>query len=59
MVTEWKNRSLSNRHFPYVMTDVIYFKIRENHRIVSKSYHIAIGISGYGERKIIGFMIKK
>ena len=37
MVSEWQNRFLSDRSFPYVMTDVIYIKIRENHRVVSKS----------------------
>lgn len=58
MVSEWQNRSLSDRSFPYVMTDVIYIKIRENHRVVSKSCHIAIGISEDGEREIIGFMIQ-
>ncbi|MDX5018563.1 transposase, partial [Streptococcus suis] len=39
MVSEWQNRFLSDRSFPYVMTDVIYIKIRENHRVVSKSCH--------------------
>lgn len=58
MVSEWQNRFLSDRSFPYVMTDVIYIKIRENHRVVSKSCHIAIGISEDGEREIIGFMIQ-
>lgn len=58
MVSEWQNRSLSDRKFPYIMTDVIYIKIRENHRVVSKSCHIAIGISEDGEREIIGFMIQ-
>ncbi|PRY71241.1 mutator family transposase [Alkalibacterium olivapovliticus] len=40
------------------MTDLIYIKIREHHRVVSKSCHIAVGISGDGEREILGFMIQ-
>ncbi|GAB2490913.1 IS256-like element IS256 family transposase [Alkalibacterium psychrotolerans] len=58
LVSEWQNRSLSDTVFPYIMTDVIYIKIREHHRVVSKSCHIAVGISEEGEREIIGFMIQ-
>ncbi|PRY73719.1 mutator family transposase [Alkalibacterium olivapovliticus] len=36
MVSEWQNRSLSDKHFPYVMTDVIYIKIREEVKFLFK-----------------------
>lgn len=39
------------------MTDVLYIKVRENHRVGSKSCHIAIGISDDGHREILGFLI--
>ena len=39
------------------MTDVLYIKVREN-RVLSKSCHIAIGITKDGDREIIGFMIQ-
>ena len=39
------------------MTDVLYIKIRENHRVVSKAVHIAIGIDSKGFKNIVGFMI--
>ena len=58
MVKDWQNRSLKDTSYPYVMTDVLYIKIRENHRVVSRSCHIAIGITKDGEREIIGFMIQ-
>ena len=58
MVHEWQNRSLSGRNYPYVMTDVLYLKVREDHRVLSKSCHIAIGITEDGEREVIGFMIQ-
>lgn len=58
MVKDWQNRSLKDTSYPYVMTDVLYIKIRENHRVMSRSYHIAIGITKDGEREIIGFMIQ-
>ena len=59
MVRKWQNRSLSATQFPYIMTDVVYIKVRENHRVVSKSCHIAVGISNDGQREIIGFMIQE
>ena len=39
------------------MTDVLYIKVREENRVLSKS-HIAIGITKDGDREIIGFMIQ-
>jgi len=58
MVKEWQHRSLKDTKYPYVMTDVLYIKIRENKRVLSKSCHIAIGITEDGDREIIGFMIQ-
>ena len=58
MVNEWQNRSLSGRNYPYLMTDVLYLKVREDHRVLSKSCHIAIRITEDGEREVIGFMIQ-
>lgn len=58
IVNEWRNRPLDNGSYPYVMTDVLYLKIRENHHVVSKSCHIAVGITEEGTREILGFMIQ-
>ncbi|MGX6980133.1 IS256 family transposase [Vagococcus elongatus] len=58
IVTQWQNHSLSGTNYPYLMTDVLYIKVREDHRVLSKSCHIAIGISEDGNREIIGFMIQ-
>ena len=35
------------------MTDVLYIKVREENRVLSKSCHIAIGITKDGDREII------
>lgn len=40
------------------MTDVLYIKIREDPRILSKSSHIVIGITEEGYRGNIGFLIQ-
>ncbi len=58
MVKEWQHRSLLETTFPFIMVDVLYIKVREEHRVVSKSSHIALGITEEGEREIIGFMIQ-
>src|SRR5699024_6353932 len=58
LVKEWQERSLSDTQYPYLITDVIYIKVRENRRVVSKVYHIAIGITEYGKREIFGFIIQ-
>ena len=39
------------------MVDVVYIKVRENKRVLSKACHIAIGINEKGNREIIGFDI--
>jgi len=58
MVKAWQHRSLSGKAYPFIMADVLYIKIREDHRVVSKSCHIGIGITHEGAREIIGFMIQ-
>lgn len=58
MVKEWKNRSLSDTIYPFLMVYVLYLKVREEHRVISISCHIAIGITEEGEREIIDLMIQ-
>lgn len=57
IVEEWRNRSLKDKSYKFLMVDVLYLKIRENNRVVSRSCHIAIGISDEGTREIIGLML--
>jgi len=53
-VNQFKNRQLSTT-YPFVIVDAKYFKVRENHRIVSKAFMVAMGITVDGQREIIGF----
>jgi len=53
----WRKSDLSTQNYPYLLVDVVYIKIRENHRVVSKACHIAIGINEKGRREIIGFKL--
>ena len=53
-VLEFRHRPLTKK-YPFVILDATYFKVRENHRIVSKALMIAYGTNEYREREIINF----
>ena len=53
-VDEFKARPLDG-HYPFVTVDATYFKVRENHRIISKAFMIAYAVNSEGHREIIGF----
>lgn len=53
-VSEFRNRHLT-RPYPFVFIDATYLKVRENHRIVSKAFMVAIATNSEGKREIIGF----
>ena len=55
-VEAFRNRSL-NGPYPFLTVDATYFKVRENHRIISKAFMIAYGTNSYGNREILGFNI--
>lgn len=52
-VTEFKNRRLTS-NYPFVMVDATYFKVREDHKVVSKAMMIAVGITERGKKEVIG-----
>ena len=54
----WRNSDLSSIKYPYVIVDVVYIKVRENNRVVSKACHIAIGINEKGHREIHRLRLK-
>lgn len=53
-VKEFQNRALEG-DYPFLTVDATYFKVRENSRIISKSFMIAYGTNADGHRKIFGF----
>ena len=53
-VNEFRNRRL-DKPYPFVFVDATYFKTRENHRIVSKAFMVAVATNSEGKREIIGF----
>lgn len=53
-VEEFKNRKITNI-YPFVLVDATYFKVRENHKIVSKALFVAMGYNSDGIQEILGF----
>ena len=53
-VLEFRNRWLKG-DYPFLIMDATYFKVRENHRVISKALMVALGINGSGRKEILGF----
>lgn len=53
-VNEFKNFHL-DKPYPFLFLDATYLKVRENHRIVSKAFMVAVATTTEGRREIIGF----
>lgn len=53
-VDEFRSRPLTGR-YPFVTIDATYFKVREDHRVISKAFMIAYATNEEGKREIIGF----
>lgn len=45
MVTDWNERDLSGKVYPFVIVDTIYLKIRKEGRVLSQGALIAIGVN--------------
>lgn len=54
-ITAFRSRPLNMNDAPFLMVDATYFKARENHRIVSKAFLVALVITEDGCREIVGF----
>ena len=55
LVEAWRNRPLGC--FPFVLVDALTIRIRYEHRVVTYSVLIAVGINADGYRELIGFQI--
>ena len=56
MVEAFRTRPL-HCHYPFLMVDAIYVKVRENGRIQSRGLLIAVAVNEEGYREIIGFQL--
>ncbi len=57
VVTDWNERDLSGKAYPFVIVDAMYIKIRKEGRVRSKGALIAIGVNEEGYREILGLKI--
>lgn len=55
-IKQFKERLLPER-YSFIITDAIYLKVREDHRVRSKALYIAIGINNSGHKEVIGFEV--
>lgn len=53
-VQAFRNRPLQ-KHYPFIMVDAMYVKVREGGRVQSKAFLIAIGVDEEGYREVLGF----
>ena len=53
---EWQNRMLDSI-YPIVYMDAVHFKVRDEHRIVTKAAYICMGIDMNGYKDILGIWI--
>ena len=55
-VTAWQNRPLESV-YPFVFMDAIHYKVKEDHRYVTKAAYVVLGITLEGHKDILGVWI--
>ena len=55
-VTAWQNRPLE-RVYPFVFMDAIHYKVKEDHRYITKAAYVVLGITQDGRKDILGVWI--
>ena len=55
-VTAWQNRPLE-RVYPFIFMDAIHYKVKEDHRYVTKAAYVVLGITMDGRKDILGVWI--
>ena len=52
-VNAWQNHPLE-AVYPFIFMDVIHYKIKEDHRYVTKAAYVVLGITMDGQKDILG-----
>ena len=55
-VTAWQNRPLE-KVYPFVFMDAIHYKVKEDHRYITKAAYVVLGITMDGGKDILGVWI--
>jgi transposase-like protein len=56
LITEWQSRPLESV-YPILFLDAMFFKARENGKVVTKAVYNLIGINQAGHKDVLGFYI--
>lgn len=56
IIHAFRTRPLES-HYPFLIVDALYVKVREDNRVQSKGLLIAVGVNEEGYREIIGFSV--
>src|SRR5690554_1346351 len=56
IVHAFRTRPLKT-HYPFLIVDALYLKVRTDHRVQSRGLLIAVGVNEEGYREIIGFQV--
>lgn len=54
-VNKFRKQPFAHEEIPFLMVDATYFKARENHRIVSKAFMVALAVQNDGGIEVVGF----
>jgi transposase-like protein len=57
VVAAFRERRLDHVGFPYLFLDATYVKAHEGASVVSKAVVIATGVTGHGEREVLGLAV--
>ena len=55
-VNAWQNRPLESV-YPFIFMDAIHYKVKEDHRYVTKAAYVVLGITMDGGKDILGVWI--
>ena len=55
-VNDWQNRPLEEI-YPFVFMDAIHYKVKEDHRYITKAAYVVLGINMEGSKDILGIWI--
>ncbi len=55
-VTAWQNRALE-KVYPFIFMDAIHYRVKEDHRYVTKAAYVVLGITMDGRKDILGVWI--
>ncbi len=56
LIDQWQNRPLQS-HYYFIFMDAVFYKVRENNRIMNKAAYIVIGVDNEGHKDVLGIWI--